>query len=317
VIWLTWRQQRSEILVAALMLALVTAVLVPIGLHVASVYQADGLSACVLSQHGSCAAAIQSFTNRFEQLDGLFGWFNLLPGLLGILLAVPLVIELEHGTFRLAWTQSVTRRRWLTTKLAVIVIGALVGTLALTLLITWWRIPLDQLRGRMGPNVFDFEGIVPFAYTLFAASLVLAVGAVLRRAAPTFAVVLVGYLGLRIAIQNWARPHYEAALSKVWPTTASGPDLTHAWILSEQPSDAHGHPIHNLLAILRACSTPTGNRSVILGNTCVRHHGVYTQALYQPASRFWLFQGIETAIFAGLALTLMAFAAWWVTTRVS
>ena len=36
-IWLAWRQQRTETLIAALLLALVVALLVPTGLHVASV----------------------------------------------------------------------------------------------------------------------------------------------------------------------------------------------------------------------------------------------------------------------------------------
>ncbi len=38
-------------------------------------------------------------------------------------------------------------------------------------------------------------------------------------------------------------------------------------------------------------------------------------AVYQPASRFWLFQGIETALFGGVALVLIAFAAWWLHER--
>ncbi len=34
-------------------------------------------------------------------------------------------------------------------------------------------------------------------------------------------------------------------------------------------------------------------------------------AVYEPASRFWLLQGIETALFGGIALVLILFAAWW------
>jgi len=35
------------------------------------------------------------------------------PGLIGIFWGAPLVArELETGTYRLAWTQSVTRKRW-------------------------------------------------------------------------------------------------------------------------------------------------------------------------------------------------------------
>jgi hypothetical protein len=33
---------------------------------------------------------------------------------------------------------------------------------------------------------------------------------------------------------------------------------------------------------------------------------------YQPGNRYWLFQGIETAIFVALALMLLAFSIQWV-----
>ena len=36
---------------------------------------------------------------------------------------------------------------------------------------------------------------------------------------------------------------------------------------------------------------------------------------YQPASRFWAFQGFEAAIFVLLALALVGFAIWWVLRR--
>ena len=40
-------------------------------------------------------------------------------------------------------------------------------------------------------------------------------------------------------------------------------------------------------------------------------------AVYHPASRFWLFQGIETALFGGVAVALIAFAAWWIHERMT
>jgi hypothetical protein len=44
------------------------------------------------------------------------------------------------------------------------------------------------------------------------------------------------------------------------------------------------------------------------------YHEVVT---YQPASRFWTFQTIETALFVALAVALGGFCAWWVRHRVS
>jgi hypothetical protein len=315
VTWLSWRLQRFEALLATLMLVAVAAALVPIGLHIASVYRAGDLGACVGVQRGGCSSAVAAFTNRFEQLGGLFGWFNLLPGLLGVMLAIPFVVDFEQGTFRLAWTQSVTRRRWLTTRLATIVVAGLLGTAALVALFTWWRSPFDQLRGRMDPDGFDFEGTVAFAYTLFAAGLVLAIGVVVRRAAATFAAAFIGWLVVRLAIQNGLRSHYLPAVRKIWPASSSGPDLSRAWVLNQQPVNSHGQPIANLLALLRSCSRPTADPGLQFGQACARHKGVFNEALYQPASRFWAFQGIETAIFAALAISLFAFAAWWVMRR--
>jgi hypothetical protein len=37
----------------------------------------------------------------------------------------------------------------------------------------------------------------------------------------------------------------------------------------------------------------------------------------QPASRFWLFQGIEAAVYGAAALALLALAVYWVDRRVS
>jgi hypothetical protein len=36
---------------------------------------------------------------------------------------------------------------------------------------------------------------------------------------------------------------------------------------------------------------------------------------YQPASRYWAFQGIETAVFLALAAVLAGFCYWWVRRR--
>jgi hypothetical protein len=315
VIWLTWRQQRTETLVAALVLGLVAAVLVPTGLHMASVYDHDHLAGCATGATRQCGSLIDSFGNRFEHLGGLISWFNLLPGLLGILLAAPFVLELEHGTFRLAWTQSITRRRWLTTKLGLIALGALAAALGLTLLMTWWRTPLDHLHGRMDVNVFDFEGVVPFAYTLFAVALVIAFGALLRRTVLAIGLAIVGYLALRLSIQTWVRQNYVAPLRKVWLAGQPGPaHLDTAWSLQSVPSDRFGHPLTNIDAIIAACPRASGGG---LDKACAQAHGLYNLAVFQPSSRFWLFQGIESAIFGGLALALLGFAAWWVRNRVN
>lgn len=306
-IWLTWRQQRTETLIAAGLLAALAAVLIPTGLHVAAVYDQDGIAECLARDAAGCPDALQAFNSRFEGLLGLVAWVTLLPAILAILLAAPFAIELEQGTFRLAWTQSITRSRWLTTKLAVIAAGALVATSIMSLLLTWWRIPFDNFGGRFDTG-FESEGIVPLAYTVFAAALVIALGAALRRTAPAVGLALIGFIAARVIVGGFLRPHYLAPLSATWsgdPST-TGPNLRTAWLIRQDVSDADGNAVHNLPSIVEAC---TGGSSLKLGDpSCLAQHGVFNHAVYHPASRFWLFQGIEAAIFLGLALVLIGLA---------
>jgi hypothetical protein len=115
--WVSWRLQRTETLIAAGILALIAALLVPTGITMASAYHHDGLAACLGANPSySCNQAIVGFQLRFRPLFALLDWFTLIPGLIGVLLAAPFILELENGTYRLAWTQSITRRRWIATK---------------------------------------------------------------------------------------------------------------------------------------------------------------------------------------------------------
>jgi hypothetical protein len=50
---------------------------------------------------------------------------------------------------------------------------------------------------------------------------------------------------------------------------------------------------------------------------CAHSHGLLYKVMWQPASRFWLFQGIESAIFFGLAAGLLALTYWWIRKRIS
>jgi hypothetical protein len=283
----------------------------------ASAYTGSGAGACVArtAANGSgCGGIVSDFLSRFEHAGPIVPWLNFVPGLLGVLFAAPLVVELEQGTFRLAWTQSVTRRRWLSVKLAMIYGSALLGAVALTVLMTWWRGPLDSVQGRMELNVFDFEGIVPYAYTLFAVSLVVALGVFTRRVVVAAGGTLLAYFALRIAIQTWVREHYVAPIRVVWRPGREGPsNLDRAWNIVSGPSDAHGRALPGAERILAACMSGPKQAA----ERCLDTHGVFNIAVYQPASRFWLFQGIETAIFGGLAAALLLAALWWLRHRIS
>src|SRR4029077_13178977 len=130
-------------------------VAIPAGLHMASVYTHDGLGACAGNTNSvTCSVSVSSFLLRFTGLNILFTWSSILPALAALLFAAPFVLDLDNGTYRLYWTQSITRRRWIVTKLALSVVASVAVAGCLAALATWSRAPIDDLNGRMGVNAY-------------------------------------------------------------------------------------------------------------------------------------------------------------------
>jgi hypothetical protein len=311
--WLTWRQQRAEALMTAAMLAVLAALVVVTGLHMRSVYSGLGLAHCnASSSSGLCTSGITRFDTRFSSLGTLLGWLNFVPALIGILFAVPIVLELEHGTYRLSWTQSVTRRRWIAAKLGGAVLAVLAATLVLALLTTWWRAPWDSLEGRWQSNTaFNFEGLVPFAYALFALGLALAIGTLTRRVGVLVAGAIVGFLAVRLPIQFWLRSRYLPPVHRTLDGSHPGPNAAKDWILQQSFASLKAPSAAVYESSRRCFAEPQAATAA-----CLHRLGFVESVTFQPASRFWIFQGIESAIFVGLAVLLLLLTAWWVRSRV-
>jgi hypothetical protein len=300
VIWLSWRLQRTETLVALGILALLAAFLVPTGLNMWDAYHHDGIASCLaLDQGPACMSRVGNFRFHFQSLSDNATWFTLVPGLIGVLLAAPFVSDLEHGTYRLAWTQSVTRRRWLVGKLGLPVLTAVLASGALIFLFTWWRGPIARLDGRIEHAVYDMTGTVTIGYTLFALGLAVALGVVWRRVAPSLMVAFVGYFAARLMVDYKLRAHLVAPLHATWHGTRQPRSLDKADVMSVVGT-VHGHTI-------LTSGNFTGG-AVKMAAPGLRH--AVFHAVYQPQSNFWPLQLTETALFAGLALLLIAFAAW-------
>jgi hypothetical protein len=317
VIWLGWRQQRTETLITAAILALLAALLVPKGIQLASYYDHNSIARCLSHKNPACAQTLSEFGGKAGILRSLMPWFTLLPGLIGVALAAPILLDLESGTFRLAWTQSITRGRWIATRFSLAVVTSLAAGGLLALLFTWYRRPLDSVYSRWdGSSGFDVEGLVPIGYVLFALGLAVAVGVVWRRTAPSVVVAFLAYVASRLFVDGWLRQRYVTPLSATWRLNARGPTLDNAWVLSSGLSDRSGHPFNGGFGVLQACGRVAYRGSKVLNSQCLASHGAgYNSAVWQPANRFWEFQGIETALFGGIALVLLAFSAWWLRRR--
>lgn len=307
--WVGWRLGRTETLIALGILGLLAALLIPTGIQMANAYHHDGIGSCLLATKDSiCGQRIGDFEQRFQSLNDLANWFTLVPGLIGVLLAAPFILDLEHGTYRLAWTQSITRGRWLTGKLGLPVIGALLAGGAVTLLFTWWRAPEAHLYGRLDTGTYDSTGTVVLGYTLFALGLALALGALWRRSAVSLIIAFLGYFIARIFVDFWLRDRLVSPLTATWKGNL-GPNprfLNNAHVMS-LTATFHGHQVLSggggFLGGKAQVAAPPG-------------HAIF-HAVYQPESHFWPLQLTETALFLGVAALLIGFAVWWTRERVA
>jgi hypothetical protein len=152
-IWLTWRQARTQTLVVAALLAAFGVLLLVSGPHLVSLYRESTLATC----HRECAGAAGNFldslgANGFYHQVYLLGavLLILLPVVIGLFWGAPLIArELESGTFRLAWNQTVTRERWLAVKLGALGLASMALAGLFSLILGWWPAPSTR-RPRSG-----------------------------------------------------------------------------------------------------------------------------------------------------------------------
>jgi hypothetical protein len=302
VIWLTWQQHRKQGLFTLIALAALAALMIPTGLAMRNTFADLGLPACVRGDAGqaptvlaSCSAALNQFTTRHGALFWVGFLFLVLPLLVGLFWGAPIVArEVEHGTHRLVWTQGVSRLRWSLVKFGFVGSVVLLAAAVYGLGMSWWWGPVSTAGSRFATGLFDMQGLVPIGYTLFAVAAGIFAGTVSQRVVPAMGLTLAGFVGLRIAVTILARPDYLPALRRTVPDYGAyggfNPEQDY-WLLSREFVDANGDLV-----------LPDAQGNMAFGPD------IYLRELYHPAERFWLFQGIETGLYAGLALLLLYLA---------
>jgi hypothetical protein len=343
-IWVAWRQFRTQALVTLGLLAAFAVLVLVTGLHLRDVYSSLGGAHCGARE--DCTA----LGGHEKALADLLGPALLaIPALLGMFWGAPLVArELESGTYRLAWTQGVTRRRWLLVRVALVGVAALAVAGLASWLISWWFAPLDAVNmNRFDPSVFTERGIVALGYAGFAFAFGVAAGRLARRTLPAMAATLVGFVAARIAFTVWVRPHLLASSHVLYPLTqgqgvgflgspssvslsTSTPTIPNAWAISASLVDRAHHvlsavQLHALL--VRACPTfaaglppnpgagSTKGAGGLVGGvflSCLHalSHHVQLLVAEQPPSHYWPLQALETGIFLAAALALIGATVW-------
>jgi hypothetical protein len=323
-IWVAWRQHRQQVLAGAAALAALTVFLLPTGLGISHTFRSSGLAHCLATPNTDCGGLGEAFDRLYNRYQFLVPLFLVAPVLIGMFWGAPLISrEIENGTHRLAWTQGVSRRRWVTTKVGVLTLSAVVGTAAFAALVTWWSRPLVMAgTDRFDPGIFDLRGIVPIAYAVFAVLLGVAVGSVITKTLPAIGVTIAGFIAVRFAITAFLRQHYLPLKHAVYSFEGprGGTARVADWIVSENTIDRSGRIVSrgggldfNYLAAhcpAVAAAGPFGVKGSGAVDSCVRSLGLRTAVAFQPAARFWTFQWIEFGVYIGLALGLAAFVIW-------
>ncbi|GLY34294.1 transporter [Amycolatopsis sp. NBRC 101858] len=317
--WLTWRQFRIPALS-------VFATLVVIGV--------------VLAITGPELVGRTNFSDQDTLFGGTILVLYLLPAAIGVFWGVPMITrELESGTHSLVWNQTVTRKRWLTTKLGFGLLAAMVAAGLLGWAVSWWASPIDALaaqqtdRGmlsRIAPVVFGARGIVPIGYAAFALALGVAVGMLLKRTVAAMAVTLAVLAAVLLLVPNFVRPYLlppEQMTVAIVPgeiTNINGDDAigireigvrnpAGAWVLANETVDQAGNVAYPLPEFVQGCAPRPGQGPPERGSMeqCMAQlgaHGYQQRLIYQPGSRFWPLQWLELALFLAMTALLTWFS---------
>jgi ABC-type transport system involved in multi-copper enzyme maturation permease subunit len=316
-IWFTWRQSRIQFLTAIVAIVIIALAYELTGAGLNHLYALYGTHpAEFLAQVKTGGYPVLYFAGG--------AIMYLAPLVIGVFWGAPMIArELEAGTHRLAWNQSVTRTRWLLVKLAIGV-GAAMAFAGITgLLLSWWTGPIDKAGGfpvgtsqlsKFQPLVFGTRGIVPIGATALAFTIGVTAGLLLRRTPPAMATTLAVFAALLVAMPLAVSPHLITPAQYTHPVTAnlttmtmtgSGQindpvtDMPGAWILTDQIITKTGSVF--VLPGVPACETGTQAQcDAWLATQPLRQHLVY-----QPADRYWTFQLLETLIWLVIALALV------------
>jgi hypothetical protein len=341
-IWLTWRQFRASALFLIGAVGAAAIVLAVTGPQLAELSRNTGGS--FLEQVGADGVKRTVFYASTFLV-------YVLPAVIGVFWGAPMVSrELEAGTHRLVWNQSITRSRWLASKLGVAAAGAAaVGLFGLAF--TWWCAPLDRAvakgypgnglygQPRLWPSQFGTHGIVPIGMVVLALVVGVAVGIVIRRAVPAMAVTLVAVIAVQVVVPSLVQAHllpHKQLLAKITQEnvteisamgdvrpgatdviisrlgiSAGSPD---AWITSNRTLDPSGKVLDKYPAWVTDCAPPPGvpqsPQSVAACFTRLADEGYRQRVEYLPASSFWPLQLVETGLLLVVAALVTGFCFW-------
>ena len=324
-IWASWRQQRLQLITLLGLLVVGVGAIVLLRSSMLDSITSAQLTACVTQPLQDCAVpeAAKAFQEEWSNpLDMARLLIICVPALIGVFIGAPLFArELEQGTYVLAFTQSVSRTRWMLSKLVIALVPALVVLIALQYLVTWWL----SAAGTLGPLKngaftalnFGITNASPVGYALFAFALGTFLGVVSRRTLVAMTAGLGAFVVVRFALSGLVNSLVPTQRVEGTPDRQLTVHEDGSLVLADGYLDTAGQPVpeDKVNALIQACkTTPSGagtpeSQQEFLA--CLPKSGLAKQyADIIGESQAWQVHLADAAIFGVLAVLLLAGTAW-------
>jgi ABC-2 family transporter len=327
-IWVSWRRQRAQLITLLGMLVIGAGAIILLRSNMVGDITSLRITQCVTQQPGPECSGTEAATEfKVKWLTPLNlgqGAILSLPALIGVFIGAPLFArELEQGTHVLAFTQSVSRTRWMLSKLVVAMTPALVVLIALQQLVSWWLSAAGNLGPRAGGPFyvlnFGIEHVSPVAYALFAFALGTFLGVVSRRTLVAMTVVLGAFIVARFALSAVVERLVPTQRLEVAPGSAMNVRQDGSLVVEDGWLDPAGRPVptgraSDLNQVCKSAAsaaqgqTPKAQEEYL---ACLPKSGLAKQyADFVPESQAWQVHLVDAAIFGGLAVLLLVGTAW-------
>ena len=315
--WIVWRQQRPVFITLAAGLAVAVVAVLLLRASMSADLVARNLVDCTAKGLESCAgpAASEFQAMWFDKMHAAQGTVLVAPVLIGVFVGAPLFArEFEQGTHALAFTQSVSRTRWMATKFLVAALPALAVVVVYQLVVHSW---LD-VAGKLGPlamgefyfTTFDSRSVSPIAYALFAYTLGMVTGALFKRTLVAMTLTLGLFVAVRVAL-------FGVRESLITPTRVISDDVAERVPAERGPLvvesgylDARGNVIADPTPMMN-CGSKADAQGVVDTAACYRENGLaqrYADVI--PTDQATTLHLLEGSIFAGLAVLFVLGSVW-------
>ncbi len=286
-----WRQHRTGLLVALVVLGIYVAVLVITGLH-------------IHAEPARLRPRYANLTGPYSpggSTDGSYLLPLLLPFVIGAFVGGSLTgPDVGQGTVRFAWAQGVTRTRWIIGKLAAVGFVLLAAAVVVGVVFQWWDEP--YIAQRLADPWFGLYAPVYAGWMAVTLTVAAFLGALTRSRTSAAVACLIGTLIAAVLNAEFLRNHYRPTAVAINRPAPPGSFFVNSYI-------NHGLKLPNAIAYRAFQNFDSTVGWTGIERALTRYHATNV-LIYQPASQFWQLQAMESAGLFAIALLFAAAAVW-------